>query len=40
MKRTGHKDLCAFLSYLAQLFLECEMLRTQVGEKIKKYILC
>jgi len=29
-----------FLSYLAHFFLECEMFRTQVVEKIKTHVLC
>ena len=34
-----HEDLCTFLSYVAQFFLEKEMFHTNVAHKIKTHFM-
>jgi hypothetical protein len=34
-----HEDLCTFLSYVAQFFLEKEMFQTNVAHKIKIHFM-
>jgi len=40
MTCTLHEDLCTFLYGLAELFLELEVLKVKVVEKIRTHILC